>query len=448
MTEAPIIRWAKNGDVHIAYQVVGDGPVDLLYIPGWVTHLQTLWEWGPSARFLERLASFSRLIVLDKRGMGASDRRVASLALEDQVDDVLAVLDATGSHRPVLFGANDGGAIAMLFAAAHPDRTQALAVFSTRARFAVAPDYPWGGTPEWIESMTSGTVAAWLDDFSRTEMNRLFNPAWDTDEGFRRFSTNLARYAASPGGVRDLLETYASIDLRAVLPAISAPTLVLGRADDPLNPTPHSTYIADRIPGAHYVELPGTEPFLPSGDVDCVVDEIQEFVTGSRAAPDLDRVLATVLYTDFVGSTDQSARLGDRAWRELLDRHDDIARREIERFRGRWIKHTGDGLIAAFDGPARGIKCAAEIRDAVRALGLEIRSGLHTGEVELRGDDLSGMAMNIGARVMACADGGEVLVSSTVKDLVVGSGIEFAEREARTLKGVPGEWRLYAVSST
>jgi class 3 adenylate cyclase/pimeloyl-ACP methyl ester carboxylesterase len=439
-------RYAHSGDLHIAYQVIGDGPIDVVYIPGWFSHVEAGWDVPPLARFYERLASFSRLIIMDKRGTGASDRNVTSLSVDDQMDDVHAVMEAAGSTSAALFGAQEGASIAILHAATYPERTRALITFSTRARFMVAPDYPWGLSQAEVDDVIELVERAWEDPVANAAYAASVNPSLKYDTDLRDQLMRHARFSASPSTTTDMLRMYTSIDLRPVLPTVGVPTLVLNRAKDPFNPPIHGQFIADHIPGAAYVEIPGSDPFIPAGKLDVIVDEIQEFLTGAREAVATDRVLATVLYTDFVDSTRQSAELGDRAWSDLLNRHDALVRRQLDQFRGRWVRHRGDGVLAAFDGPARAIRCASTIRDEASQMGLEIRSGLHTGEVERRGNDLSGIAMSIGARVMETATGGEILVSQTVKDLVAGSGIRFADRGSYELKGLPDEWHLYAVA--
>jgi class 3 adenylate cyclase/pimeloyl-ACP methyl ester carboxylesterase len=443
----PQTRYARNGDIHLAYQVTGDGPIDLVYIAGQVSHLEAIWDLPKYARFLERLASFSRLIVYDKRGTGASDRAVDLHSIEEQMDDLRCVMDAAGSERAVLFGAQDGASIAMIFAATYPARTKALITFSTRSRFMEAPDYPWGLRPKWAERLTKDIEAAFGDRQANEFLAIGTNPSLAGDPETLDFMMRLGKLSTSPSTGMALLSMYMAADLRPVLPAVSVPTLVLARSDDAQFGPPHARYIAERVPGAKYVEIPGADPFIPAGDLDVITDEIEEFVTGARHAAEIERVLATILYTDFVESTRRSAELGDRAWSDVIDRHDQIVERELERFRGQMVRHTGDGVLARFDGPARGIKCATLIRESVATLGVDIRAGLHTGEVELRGPEPRGIAMNIGARVMETAGAGEILVSQTVKDLVFGSGIEFADRGTHELKGVPGEWHLFAVEA-
>ena len=444
---APEIKYTRNGDVHIAYQVVGDCPIDLVYIAGQVSHVEAIWDLPRYARFLERLASFSRLIIYDKRGTGASDRAVDLHSIEEQMDDLRSVMDAAGSERAVLFGAQDGASIAMLFAATYPARTQALVTFATWARFMSAPDYPLGLRADWADRLTKDIEAAFGDRSANERLAVATNPSLADDFETLDFMMRLGKLSTSPSTGMALLRMYMGSDLRAVLPTISVPTLVLARSDDvsPFGPT-HARYVAEHIPGATYVEVPGRDPFIPAGDLDVLAGEIEEFVTGARHADEADRVLATVLFTDFVDSTRRSAAAGDRAWNEVLDRHDQLVRRELDRFRGLLVRNTGDGVLARFDGPARAIRCATTMRRSVEALGIDLRAGLHAGEVELRGPDPRGIAMHIGARVMESADAGEILVSQTVKDLVAGSGLEFREHGTHTLKGVPGEWRLFVVA--
>jgi class 3 adenylate cyclase len=442
----PETKYTRSGELHIAYQTVGEGDVDLVYIPGWVSHVEEIWQLPRYARFLDRLTSFSRLIVYDKRGTGASDRLVSRLSLDEQMDDLRAVLDATGTERAALFGAQDGASIGIVFAATHPERTRALITFGTRARFLEAPDYPWGLPTAMIEPMLENMEHAWADREANVSFATYINPGLRNDEETLDFMMHLARVSASPDASRRQMEMYTGIDLRAVLPTIGTPTLVIARSNDSFYGPDHARFIAEHTPGARYVELPGTDAFIPAGDLDAIADEIEEFVTGQRPQREPDRVLATILFTDLVASTQRSAEMGDRAWRDLLDRHDAIARRQLDRFRGRWVRHTGDGFLATFDRPAGAIRCAVETRDMTTTLGIETRSGLHAGEVLLRGDDLAGLAMSIGARVMEQAGDGEILVSQSVKDLVAGAGIEFADRGVRSLKGVPGEWHLFKVA--
>jgi class 3 adenylate cyclase len=435
------IHYARSGDVNIAYQVVGDGPIDLVLVSGFVSHLELDWAEPRSAHFLSRLASFSRLIRFDKRGTGLSDRPGGLPDLETRMDDVRAVMDAAGSRRAALFGYSEGGPMSILFAGTYPERTTALVLYGTYAkRRDPDDDYPWAQTWEARQAYADQVEREWGWE---ADMHRM-SPS--PDQAMSVWWATRARAAASPGAARDLILMNSQIDVRALLPAIRVPTLVLHRSGDLDSRPEEGRYIADRIPGARFVELPGDD-HLPWMDGDQVLDEVEEYLTGVRRAPEPDRVLATVLFTDIAGSTEKAAALGDHAWLELRETHHALVRRELERFRGREIDTAGDGFLATFDGPARAIRCAGAVTQAVRALGLEVRAGVHTGEIELAGDKVGGIAVHIGARVAARAEPGEVLVSSTVKDLVAGSGIVFDDRGPAELKGVPGEWRLFSVVS-
>jgi len=437
--DVPEIRYAKSGDVHIAYQVVGDGPIDLVYTPGIWSNLDIMWEWPDWSRYLTRLSTFTRLILFDMRGVGLSDRGPVPPTLELQTDDVGAVMSAAGSESAVLFGGTRGSAMMMLFAASHPERTRGLVLYAPIAKTVRTADWPFGRTEDeqrdFFERFTSemGTGRN-LDLQGPTHDDRF--PKW-----WARFE----RLGASPGAWRELQEIFEHMDVRQVLPSIQASTLVLHRSGDLIVDVEQGRVIAESIPGAKFVELSGENhiPFL--GDFNAIVDEVEEFVTGVRPPPERNRVLATVLFTDIVGSTASAAASGDRQWRSILDDHDRLVVDQIARFHGRRIKTTGDGVLAMFDGPGRAVQCACAIRASVRSLGLEIRSGLHCGEVELRGDDVGGIAVHIGARVAGLAHTGQVLVSSTVKDLVAGSGINFADAGVHQLKGIPESWRLFSV---
>jgi class 3 adenylate cyclase/pimeloyl-ACP methyl ester carboxylesterase len=437
----PETKFAKSGDLFIAYQVVGHGPLDLVFAPAYSTHLELNWEWPPYARFLQRLASFSRLLLFDRRGTGLSDPAPVPSTLEQTMDDLRAVMDAEASEKAALFGWGEGGPMSALFAATYPERTSGLVLYASFAKGSWSPDFPWGMPIEMQETFLDILDRRWGRDVVAAGA---VAPTVHKDEDFRRWLLRFQR-SMSPGAAKAWFRMTTEIDVRHVLPAIRVPTLVLHRADDRMRPVGGSRFIAEQIPHARYVELPGMDngPFV--GDADGLVDEIQEFLTGMRPAPKLDRVLATVLFTDIVGSTALAAEVGDRRWRDLLDGYYAAVRKELDRFRGREVKTIGDGFLATFDGPARGIECARAIIEAGRALGIHIRAGLHTGECELMEGDVGGIAVHIGARVAALAEPGEVLVSSTVKDLVAGSGIEFDERGTHELRGVPGEWRLHAV---
>jgi pimeloyl-ACP methyl ester carboxylesterase len=435
-------RYARAGDLSIAYQVVGDGPLDLVWVPGFISNVEIGWEHPLTRRFLERLSSFSRLITFDKRGTGLSDRLPLSQlpTLEERMDDVRAVMDAVGSERAALFGISEGGPMAILFAATYPDRAQALILYGCFARGSGTDDYPHLPPPSAFEPLLEQIERDWADGPALS----FWAPDLVGDAGFEEFWGRLLRSAATPAVGVGLLRLAGEIDVRGILPTIDVPTLVVHRSDDILVPLANGRYLAEHIPHARLVELPGRDHFWAAGDQDAVVDEIEEFLTGQRHEREPERVLATVLFTDIVGSTERAAEMGDSRWRSLLGDHNRLVRRHLERHRGREVKTVGDGFVATFDGPGRGIRCAQAIAEDVERLGIEIRAGLHTGECEIVGDDVAGVAVHIGARVGARAAPGEVLVSSTVKDLVAGSGIEFEDRGAQSLKGVPGEWRLYA----
>ena len=441
MPSPPKTQYAKSGDVHIAYQVTGTGPLDLVFVPGFVSHLEYQWEHPESARFFERLSSFSRLIRFDKRGTGLSDRVGGIPTLEQRMDDVRAVMDAVGSERAALFGVSEGGPMSLLFAATYPERTSALVLYGSYARRAWAPDHPFGRTDEEMGRIIETMEREWGGPVGV----EIWVPSMAGDERFRHWWANYLRLAGSPGTAVSVMRMNMEIDVRHVLPAVRVPTLVIHRTGDRLTRVEQGRYLAERIPGARLAELPGDD-HVPFFNSDQIIDEVEEFLTGTRHATEADRVLATVLFTDIVGSTERAAALGDRKWRELVEGYYLLARRELTRFRGREVDTAGDGFFASFDGPARAVRCAEAIAAGVRSLGIEIRAGLHTGECEVIGDKVGGIAVHIGARVASLARAGEVLVSSTVKDLVAGSGISFEDRGTQTLKGVPGEWRLFAVA--
>ncbi len=438
----PETRYARLGDLHLAYQVLGDGPPDLLLVDQWFTHLDAQWDMPPVARLRERLAEFGRLIMFDKRGAGLSDPiPTASLpALEALSADIPAVLDAVGSERATLIANVGGGLLAMTLAAAQPDRVASLVLVDCYARLLRAADYPIGAP---AEALPEALEQADRDTGNGTMLDR-YAPSLAADERFRRAWVRYERSITTPGSLRAYVPLVIGSDIRAILPAIAAPTLVLQRTDGPIS-VEHGRYLAEHIPNATYVELPGRDSLIWAGDQEALVAEIQGFVTGVRPTPHPRRVLAAVLFTDIVGSTERAARLGDARWESLLADHNRAVRREVERFGGRAVKSVGDGFVATFDGPARAVRGALAIRDAVRELGLEVRAGIHFGEIEVLPDDIAGLAVHIGARVSALAGGGEVLVSSTVRDLVLGSGLEFDDRGRHPLKGVPGEWQLFAV---
>lgn len=435
----PETRYARNGEVSIAYQVVGHGPLDLVMVPGFMNNIEIAWEEPHYAKFLTRLASFSRLIVFDKRGTGLSDQVAAVPSLEVRMDDVRAVMDAAGSQRAALLGISEGGTMCMLFAATYPERTTALVLAGCSSRYTWAPDYPCGLTD--FDLITSQAV----DEWGAPIRLRMLANTQIGDPTYRQWFARYQRLSGSPAAAAMTIRIIRETDARHVLPAIHVPTLILHSANDELVNVGMGRYMAERILGAKYVELNGPDHFPWLADGDRIVDEIAEFMTGSRAAAEPDRVLATVLFTDIGGSTEKAAALGDRGWRQLLEGHHMVVRRSLARFRGREIDTAGDGFLASFDGPARAVHCAQSISDEVRTLGIEVRAGLHTGECEKMGEKLGGIAVHIGARVASLAAPSEVLVSSTVKDLVAGSGLRFADRGSHALKGVPGEWRLYAV---
>jgi class 3 adenylate cyclase len=439
----PSTRYAMSGDLHIAYQVFGDGPFDLVYAPGFISHVEMNWELPYWVNIFRRLSQFCRVIVFDKRGTGLSDRPGGWPTLEERMDDIRAVMDAAGSERAALIGVSEGGPMCMVFAALYPDRASALVLRGTGPRFAAGPDWPWGWTVEAAAPQLDAAEQNW----GTGDVLPFFIQGVSDGERAREETGRFERFAASPGAARQLLEMNLRVDVRSVLPAISAPTLVIHRSGDYVEPVEAGRYTAEHIPGATFVELPGDFHLSARpGDEDEAMDVVEQFLTGTRGDHEVDRVLATVLFTDIVGSTEHASALGDQAWRDLLDHHDRLTRREIERFGGREVKSLGDGFLAAFDGPGRAVRCAEAITDEARRIGIEVRCGLHSGECEVRGDDLAGIAVHIGARIGGLAQPGEVLVSATVKDLVIGSGIGFSDRGEHHLKGVPGTWKLFAVA--
>ena len=436
----PETLYAKSGDVNIAYQVVGDGPLDLIYVPGWISNVELMWDEPAHAHVLSRLTRFSRLIVFDKRGTGLSDPVALDRAptMEQRMDDVRAVLDAVGSERTAVFGFSEGGLMSLLFAATYPERTSALVLYGVFARRMWAPDYPWGLQPDDRAREIEELERNWAD---RMDLDKL---APSESDAFKQRMATYFRRSASPGAAAALLRMNSEIDVRHVLPSIQAPTLVMHRVGDQDVKVEEGRWLAEQIPAARYVELEGDAHTLWAGDFDSIVDEMEEFLTGVRRGDEPDRVLATVLFTDIVGSTEQATRLGDRRWGTLLEQHHSLVRRELDRYRGLEVDNAGDGFLARFDGPARAVRCARAVQSSVRPLGLEVRAGVHTGECELGGEKITGIAVHTGARIAARASAGEVLVSSTVKDLVAGSGIEFEDRGEHELKDV-GTWHLYSV---
>ncbi len=435
------IRFVRSGGVDIAYHVVGDGPVDLVYVEGAFTHLEVAWELPQYRRWCESLAEFTRLIRFDKRGLGMSDRVPGATTLEERMDDIRAVMDAVGSERAAVMGESEGGPLSMLFAAAHPERTVGLVLQGAEVRERRDAEWPWGeGTDEEAEAYYASIPERW----GRGNGFKLLVPSVGDVEWGRAWFGRLAQHAATPAAWEAFARMAFDIDVRHVASTINVPTLIVHAIEDQVCHVENARFLARTIRGARYVELEGGD-HVPWFEPDVVIAEIREFLTGKREASTVDRVLATVLFTDLVGSTERAAELGDRRWRDLVEQHHAAVRRELGRFDGREVDTAGDGFFATFDGPARAIRCAQAIIEAVRPLGLDVRAGLHTGEVEVADGKVAGIAVNIGARVAARADTGEVLVSSTVKDLVAGSGIEFDDRGAAALKGVPGEWRLFAV---
>jgi class 3 adenylate cyclase len=438
-------RYARNGNVSLAYDVVGSGDRDILITFGWIGSFQSAWDVPAHARWMERLARLGRVIVWDKRGTGLSERLPPDQlpTLEERMDDMRVVLDAAGSERAAVFGISEGGSLSALFAATHPERTTSLILLGAFARTLYDEDYDWAPTREASEAFNEQVGATWGDN---AWMLKLWAPSVADDPVAREQWNKMLVVGGTPATAIAWLGMVAETDIRDVLPAIRVPTLVLHRVGDRIIPVQHGRYLGEHIPGAHYVELARAD-HLWWNEGDDILDEIESFLGGGSAAPDVDRALATVMFTDIVDSTTRAAELGDRRWRDLVEAHDRLIRARLERYRGREVKTLGDGFLATFDGPGRAIRCAVDVRDAVRTLGLELRAGLHTGECEITGQDITGIAVNIGARVGARTNPGEVLVSQTVKDLVAGSGLDFDERGEHELKGVPGSWRLYSVAA-
>ena len=443
----PETRYGRSGEVSIAYQVVGEGPLDLVWIPSLVHHVELNWENPIVAGFLRRLASIARVLIFDKRGTGMSDRLAGTETLEERMDDIRAVMDAAGSERAAISALGDGGPLAMLFAATYPERTSALALINTSPRNTRSPRLPWLPTRSEQERRAEEMVRRWGDAEHLVEVLARSSPSMPDEE--RKHFARVVRLSASPGALAAYMRTNLDVDVCDVLPLIRVPTLVLHRTEIEIMDIRNGRYLAEHIPGAKLVELPGRDFAPQAGDPDRLFAELESFLAdvseGKLREREPDRMLATVLFTDIVGATARAAELGDRAWRELLQRHHEAVRRELGRFRGKEIDTAGDGFFATFDGPARAINCACAVRDAVAELGLDVRAGLHAGECELLDEKVGGIAVHIGARVAAQAQPREVLVSSTVKDLVAGSGLAFADRGAHDLKGIPGEWRLFAV---
>jgi len=443
----PETRYALSGDVHIAYQVVGDGPFDLVFVPGFVTHMELQWRLPGMGGFLKDLGSFSRLIRFDKRGTGMSDPVSGAPSLETRMDDVRAVMDAVGSRRAAFYGLSEGAAMSILFAATYPERTAALAVRSCSPRTLWAPDFPWGRSEEAYQHETDQALQVFAGRAKAREAVRAMGML--TEEEAEAF-IDYVRYGVSPGMLERLYRMNKEIDIRQVLPTVRVPALVMHGSEDQIVPVEAGAYTAQRLSSARFIELPGVGHMALSAGGTQIQAEIERFLTavwqtGGWEDVEPERMLATVLFTDIVESTAKAIELGDRRWRDLLERHHTLVRRELLRYRGREINTAGDGFLAAFDGPARAIRCACAIVEGVRDLGLSVRAGLHTGECEVTGGNIAGIAVHTGARVAALAGADEVLVSSTVRDLVAGSGIQFSDRGAHALKGIPEEWRLFAV---
>jgi class 3 adenylate cyclase len=431
----PDTRYAKSGEVHIAYQVFGDGPLNLVFAPPSLTHVEQWWDEPDMSRWLLRLATYARVVMFDKRGTGLSDRLADLPGLDQRMDDLRAVMDAVGMEQAALLGVSDGGTMSALFAATYPSRCLALVLYGVFPSSIFLP-------PGWLAQFLDYLERGWGSGLSVVK----FAPSRANDPAFLRWWGKIERGSISPAGAAAYARMNSQIDISDILSTIRVPTLVIHRTDDQTTSVEGGRFLAAHIPGARYIELTGADhlPFVGDNAGD-IADAIEEFLTGSRAPVEIDRVLATVLFNDIVGSTEKAAALGDHRWRDLLNQYHATIRRSLVRFRGREIKTTGDGVLATFDGPARGVRCACAIAEETRPLGIEVRAGLHTGECEMIGDDVGGIAVHIGARVAALAAAGEVLVSSTVKDLVAGSGLRFGDRGNHSLKGVPGDWRIFAV---
>ena len=441
----PETRFALSGDVNIAYQVIGDGPIDLVYVQGWISNIDEFWTEASFARFLERLARFSRLIVFDKRGTGLSDRvdEKHLPTIEQRMDDVRAVMDAAGSEQAALLGVSEGGPMSIVFAATYPQRTRCVMTFGSYASAMPSHDYPWARSAAQWQATFDAIRAGWGNSPVGLEQRV---PSRAGDAAYRQWWTRFLTKSATPRAALTLTQMNAQIDVRAALPAVSVPALIMHRTHDQALPVEGSRHMAEKIRGARFVEFPGADHLPWTSGMEPVLAEIEAFVTGARPVEDPDRVLATVMFADIVDSTSRAARIGDRAWTSELQQFYGLARRQLERYRGREIDTAGDGYFATFDGPARAVRCAQTLAKEVAQLGLTIRAGLHTGEVEIVGDKVGGIAVHIGARVASHAGPGEVVVSNTVKDLVAGSGLQFEDRGIRPLKGVPGEWRLFLAS--
>ena len=435
------VEFAENGNVRLAYRAFGEGPLTLVFVPTWQSNIDLIDQFPPVARAIETLASFGRLIIYDRRGAGLSDRLAGVATLEEGMDDLQAVLDAASAEQVTLLGLNESGPLCALFAATHPERTRSLILYGSFATTTWQPDYPWGQKPDERALQIAVITQLWGSE----ELGPLINMGPNASDEFIKWVVRWQRNSLTRDALPGVFEMLTKTDVRHILPSIRVPTLVLHRKEDGVVPVDNGRYLAERIPGARLVELDGADhiPFL--GDWESIADEVEEFMTGERREREKERVLATILFTDIVGSTKKASELGDERWRRLLDDYDELIRRQLARFQGRLVKRLGDGHFVTFDGPARALKCACNINNSVKDLGIELRSGLHTGEVEVRDDDLGGIAVHIGARVAALAEPGEVLVSSSVPPLVAGSGITFEERGVHELRGIEGKWTLYSV---
>jgi class 3 adenylate cyclase/pimeloyl-ACP methyl ester carboxylesterase len=443
--DSPTTHYARSGDASIAYQVVGETGLDLLFLTGWITQIEQLWEAPANRRFLERLADFSRLILFDSRGTGLSERVLETYTLEQEAQDALAVLDAAGSERAALFTYSLGGLVGAQLAADRPDRIGALVMYASMARTSWAPDYDWAMTREEREALTERNFARWGE--TNSEAMSVFAPSMSDDPALAAWFARLQRLAASPGEARTIFNAMVDLDVRDALPRIRVPTLIMHRPRELVWDVRHSRYLAKHIAGARYVELEGIDSFPFVGDSDAIIEEVEEFLTGVRGGGELARDLLTVMFTDIVDATARAAELGDRRWRDLLAHHDRDVREELSRFGGREVKTVGDGFLATFAGPPSGaLRCALAITAAARDLGVTLRVGMHTGECELIGEDVGGMAVHIASRVCGLAGPGEVLVSGTVFGTVVGGPLQFEDRGAHQLKGVPGRWPLFALT--
>jgi class 3 adenylate cyclase len=444
MADLPVTQYARTDDgTHIAYQVFGTGPPDIVYANSFMGHIEVSWEYPPAVTFYQRMAAFSRLIIFDRRGTGLSDPIVGSFDIEDRSADLRAVVDALALERPVLLGSSEGGMTCTHFAALNPERVAALVLFSSTVQTLADDEHPWAWTPEFYNTFLDSIDQTWADP---SGANAIFpNPSLADDADARAWYARYFRLSASPALARTLMENTTKVDVRHLLPLVQVPTLVLHRTSETWLRVEGSRFIASKIPRANLVELPGTDHYIWEQNAADVVDEIEEFLTGVRREHDPMRSLKTLVFTDIVDSTTRARVVGDDKWRQLLDRHDSLSRRQIERFGGRFVKSTGDGILVTFDSPAQAIRGSLAVREALRGLDLPIRIGIHTGEVELRGEDIGGITVHVGARVLGCAGSGEIVVSRTVTDLVAGSRFEFADLGERELKGVPGRWKLFAV---